>query len=86
MAIASTLITWSAVSPKGLQVAHWKMARMPVQRLTHSGQAHPPAAGGQPLPALLQHQAFFGTDQPATQLANPALQSNGGEVVMQPPP
>merc|ERR1712165_182409 len=43
--------------------------------------AHPPAAGGQPLPALVQHQAFFATLHPTTQFAKPASQSNGGEVV-----
>merc|ERR1712012_1365539 len=49
-------------------------------------QAHPPAAGGQPLPSLLQHQAFLATDQPAIQLAKPALQSYGLDDVTQPPP
>merc|ERR1711992_424538 len=49
-------------------------------------QAHPPAAGGQPLPSLLQHQAFLATDQPAIQFAKPALQSYGLEEVTQPPP
>merc|ERR1719150_499081 len=51
-----------------------------------SAQAHPPAAGGQPLPCSLQHHAFFATLQPAIQFANPALQSKGGDVVAQPPP
>merc|ERR1711876_114237 len=49
-------------------------------------QAHPPAAGGQPLPSLLQHQAFLATDQPAIQFAKPALQSYGLEAVTNPPP
>jgi len=40
-----------------------------------TAQAHPPAAGGQPLPLLEQHHAFFATDQPCIQLAKPALQS-----------
>merc|ERR1712051_592856 len=42
-------------------------------RTIHSAgaYAHPPAAGGQPLPLLAQHQAFFATLQPAIQLANP---------------
>merc|ERR1740116_287111 len=48
--------------------------------------AHPPAAGGQPLPLLAQHQAFFATLQPAIQLANPASQSYGSEDVTHPPP
>jgi len=43
-------------------------------------QAQPPFWVGQPLPALVQHQAFFATLQPATQLANPAWQSKGAEV------
>jgi len=43
-------------------------------------QAQPPACGGQPLPALAQHQAFLATDQPAAQLANPASQSYGADV------
>merc|ERR1712051_829237 len=40
-------------------------------RTIHSAgaYAHPPAAGGQPLPLLAQHQAFFATLQPAIQLA-----------------
>merc|ERR1719190_296455 len=49
-------------------------------------QAHPPAAGGKPLPSLLQHHSFLGTDQPAIQFAKPALQSYGLEEVAQPPP
>merc|ERR1711920_1180356 len=49
-------------------------------------QAHPPAAGGQPLPLFAQHHAFFATDQPAIQLANPASQSYGSEDVTPPPP
>merc|ERR1712165_571766 len=54
-----------------------------------TAQAHPPAAGGQPLPLLLQHHAFLATDHPACQLVNPASQSYGGDVVKpvtQPPP
>merc|ERR1712060_451473 len=54
---------------------------------------HPPAAGGQPLPLLEQHQAFLATDQPACQFAKPATQSYGsamgaavGAPVTQPPP
>jgi len=54
--------------------------------MQHSLYAHPPAAGGQPLPSLLQHQAFLATDQPAIQLAKPALQSYGLDDVTQPPP
>eukprot|EP00425_Heterocapsa_triquetra_P031023 CAMPEP_0195103042 /NCGR_PEP_ID=MMETSP0448-20130528/70702_1 /TAXON_ID=66468 /ORGANISM="Heterocapsa triquestra, Strain CCMP 448" /LENGTH=80 /DNA_ID=CAMNT_0040138637 /DNA_START=254 /DNA_END=496 /DNA_ORIENTATION=+ len=34
-----------------------------------------PDALAQPLPVLLQHQAFFAMDQPCTQLAKPASQS-----------
>merc|ERR1719491_1500640 len=49
--------------------------------LTRNTQAHPPAAGGQPLPRFEQHQAFLATLQPAIQLANPASQSYGGDVV-----
>merc|ERR1719461_2481287 len=51
-------------------------------------QAHPPAAGAQPLPLFEQHHAFFATDQPAIQLANPALQSYGSAMGdgAQPPP
>merc|ERR1712084_82493 len=55
-------------------------------------QAHPPAAGGQPLPLFEQHQAFLATDQPAIQFAKPASQSYGsamgaiGATVAQPPP
>merc|ERR1712050_297018 len=49
-------------------------------------QAHPPAAGGQPLPLFEQHHAFLATDQPAIQLAKPASQSYGSEEVTQPPP
>jgi len=41
----------------------------------NKAQAHPPAAGGQPLPLFEQHQAFFATDQPAIQFAKPASQS-----------
>merc|ERR1719198_2802087 len=37
----------------------------------------PPVVTGQPLPACWQHQAFFAIDQPACQLAYPALQSYG---------
>jgi len=33
------------------------------------------------LPAFAQHHVFFGALQPATQLAKPALQSYGAEVV-----
>jgi len=44
-------------------------------------QAQPPVCVGQPFPALVQHQAFLATDQPLAQLANPASQSNGAEVV-----
>merc|ERR1712051_795888 len=57
-------------------------------RTVHSAgaYAHPPAAGGQPLPLLAQHQAFFATLQPAIQLANPASQSYGSEDVTHPPP
>merc|ERR1712183_152946 len=57
-------------------------------RTIHSAgaYAHPPAAGGQPLPLLAQHQAFFATLQPAIQLANPASQSYGSEDVTHPPP
>merc|ERR1719499_133710 len=40
-------------------------------------QAQPPAAGGQPLPAFLQHQSFFGALHPATQLAKPSAQLYG---------
>jgi len=50
---------------------------------------HPPPCVGHPLPAFVQHQPFLAIDQPATQLANPALQSNGAELVwtvMHPPP
>merc|ERR1719499_2462330 len=57
-------------------------------RTTHSASAyaHPPAAGGQPLPLLAQHQAFLATLQPAIQFANPASQSYGSEDVTHPPP
>merc|ERR1712165_563083 len=48
--------------------------------------AHPPAAGGQPLPLLAQHHAFFATLQPAIQFAKPSSQSYGSEDVMHPPP
>merc|ERR1719195_946451 len=59
----------------------------PVALLTpRPAQAHPPAAGGQPLPVALQHHAFFATLQPANQFANPASQSKGGDVVAHPPP
>jgi len=50
----------------------------PAARPAH---AQPPAAGGQPLPAFLQHQAFFEIDQPLIQFANPASQSYGADVV-----
>jgi len=50
-------------------------------KLTRNTQAHPPAAGGQPLPRFEQHHAFLATLQPAIQLANPASQSYGGDVV-----
>merc|ERR1712190_654205 len=67
-----------------------KMAHTPapLSRTIHSAgaYAHPPAAGGQPLPLLAQHQAFFATLQPAIQLANPASQSYGSEDVTHPPP
>merc|ERR1719394_356511 len=66
-----------------------KMAPWPRHVLTAhpaEAQAHPPAAGGQPLPLFAQHQAFLGTDQPAIQLANPASQSYGSEEVTHPPP
>jgi hypothetical protein len=42
---------------------------------TFMAQAHPPAAGGHPLPPCWQHHAFFSTDHPAIQFANPASQS-----------
>merc|ERR1740122_194496 len=61
------------------------MAMLRSTRRTHA-QAHPPAAGGQPLPLFAQHHAFFATDQPAIQLANPASQSYGSEDVTHPPP
>merc|ERR1712226_1156374 len=56
-----------------------KMARRPAPPswLTMQSQAHPPAAGGQPLPLFEQHHAFLATLQPAIQLANPASQSYG---------
>merc|ERR1719264_1856923 len=44
-------------------------------------QAQPPAAVGQPFPALWQHHSFLGIDHPAIQFAKPALQSYGAEVV-----
>ena len=50
-------------------------------KLARNTQAHPPAAGGQPFPRFEQHHAFLATLQPAIQLANPASQSYGGEVV-----
>jgi len=62
-----------------------KMANASTQGLSilpaRLAQAHPPAAGGQPFPALWQHHAFLATDHPAIQFANPALQSYGAEVV-----
>jgi len=45
-------------------------------------QAQPPAAASQPLPVFLQHQAFLATDHPAFQLAKPASQSYGADVVV----
>ena len=51
-------------------VSHW----------SSGNQAQPPFCVGQPFPALVQHHDFLATDQPATQLANPALQSNGADV------
>mmetsp|Transcript_98855 Transcript_98855/g.255540 ORF Transcript_98855/g.255540 Transcript_98855/m.255540 type:complete len:80 (-) Transcript_98855:207-446(-) len=42
--------------------------------------AQPPAAVSQPLPVWVQHHAFLATDQPAFQLAKPALQSYTGAV------
>ena len=68
-----------------------KMASGPVpwSRQLKLSQAHPPAAGGQPLPLFEQHHAFLATDQPAIQLANPASQSYGslcGTFDTQPPP
>merc|ERR1740121_868392 len=55
----------------------------PQSRKNYAASAHaqPPFCVGQPLPALVQHHAFFATLQPATQLAKPASQSNGAEVV-----
>merc|ERR1740121_977180 len=55
----------------------------PQSRKNYAASAHaqPPLCVGQPLPALVQHHAFFATLQPATQLAKPASQSNGAEVV-----
>merc|ERR1719411_2126917 len=47
-------------------------------------QAHPPATGGQPLPSFLQHHAFLPTLHPDIQLAYPAAQSYGLDVVAQP--
>merc|ERR1719499_2711488 len=61
-------------------------ARVGSTRRWYRKMAHPPAAGGQPLPLLAQHQAFFATLQPAIQLANPASQSYGSEDVTHPPP
>jgi len=58
-------------------------------KLYRNIQAHPPAAGGQPLPRFEQHHAFLATLQPAIQLANPASQSYGGDVAIgdtHPPP
>merc|ERR1719210_1147870 len=49
-------------------------------------QAHPPAAGGQPLPLFEQHQDFFATLHPCIQLAKPASQSYGSDDVTHPPP
>merc|ERR1712045_96519 len=40
---------------------------------------------GNPCPCS-KHQAFFATDQPTIQLANPASQSYGSDDVTQPPP
>jgi len=52
--------------------------------------AHPPAAGGHPLPLFEQHHAFLATDQPASQFEKPASQSYGSlgaaPVLTQPPP
>merc|ERR1719189_270679 len=67
---------------------HWASATV-TTALGSLVQAHPPAAGGHPLPLFEQHQAFLATDQPAIQLANPALQSYGsamGAEGAQPPP
>merc|ERR1712154_739752 len=75
-----------------LVACQWRRKMAPGQRQSHSdhelgkAQAHPPAAGGQPLPLLAQHHAFFGTDQPAIQFAKPASQSYGSEEVTHPPP
>merc|ERR1719469_878631 len=69
--------------------AHASAEAVPCLPTAQPAQAHPPAAGGQPLPAFVQHQAFFATLQPAIQFAKPASQSYGADVVTtvaHPPP
>jgi len=62
-----------------------EVLRLPCRpNLTQQSQAQPPAAGGQPFPSFLQHHAFLPTLQPAIQLAYPAIQSYGLDVVAHP--
>mmetsp|Transcript_50887 Transcript_50887/g.69870 ORF Transcript_50887/g.69870 Transcript_50887/m.69870 type:complete len:105 (-) Transcript_50887:148-462(-) len=63
-----------------VKLAGCRRTLQPPSKPCSQSQAQPPAAVSQPRPVFWQHQAFLATDQPAFQLAKPALQSYGAEV------